>query len=110
MSKKDVEKYAAQITAQYSELIDILHDLEKEAAENLVEPERIERLKDQIAPIKQNYERISYIMYLYNKPTRKNKQPRYEQMNKKLLKKLSSSNSPEAVLKENDEILTKIGK
>ena len=57
MSVKAVKRYYDQICDQYKEMLENIKDLEKEAAEGLVEPERIERLKEQIAPIKQNYER-----------------------------------------------------
>ena len=68
MSKKAVDKYFEQICEQYHEMLENIHDLEKECANGIVEPERVERLKSQIEPLKQNYERWSYMMFLLNQP------------------------------------------
>lgn len=109
MSVKAVRRYYDQITSQYQEMLENIKDLEEEAAEGIVEPERIERLKEQIAPIKQNYERWSYMMFLLNEPNRKKKQSCYARQNKKRLEKLSSENSLEQVLAENTEALKHVG-
>lgn len=109
MSVKAVKKYYDQICEQYCEMLQDIRDLEKEALEGLIEPERIDRLKDQIAPIKQNYERWSYMMFLLNQPQRKSKYKRYEQQNKKLLSTLSKENSVESVIKENNDAIKSIG-
>lgn len=110
MSVKAVKEYYNQVCEQYKEMMDNIHDLEKEAENNLVEPERVDRLKEQVAPLKENYERISYIMFLLNQPNRKSKHPKYKQMNKKLLSKLDSRNSTESILEENRNCIQKVGK
>jgi len=109
MSVKAVRKYYDQICEQYQEMMENIHDLEAEAAQGMVEPERIERLKAQIAPIKQNYERWSYMIFLLNQPERKKKQPRYKAQNRRLLNSLSRGNSLEGVLEENREALKHVG-
>ena len=98
MSIKHVNEYYSQICSQYKEMIQDIKDLEKEAEQGLVEPERIKRLEDQVAPIKTNYERWSYMMYLLNLPTRKEKQKRYERQNKKFLKAISDTNKIDAII------------
>ena len=109
MSVKHINKYYSQICEQYAEMVQDIQDLEKEAAEGLIEPERIDRLKDQIAPIKQNYERWAYMMFLLRQPNRKDKIKKYEQQNKKLLNTLSQSNSIPAIIAENQTALNHIG-
>ena len=59
--------------SDYTEMIDALHDMEKEASEGLVAPEKLDQLKNMVEPIKNNYMRISYIMYLLNLPNRESK-------------------------------------
>ena len=86
MSIKHVNKYYNQICEQYKEMINDIKDVEREAEQGLVEPERVDRLKTQIEPIKQNYMTLSYIMYLLNEPQKKRKQVRYAKQNNKLLK------------------------
>lgn len=109
MSVKAVRRYYNQICDQYHEMLENIHDLEVEAAQGMVEPERIERLKEQVAPIKQNYERWSYMMFLLNQPERKEKQSRYKSQNRNLLSSLSKNNSLDAILEENSEALKHIG-
>ena len=110
MSKKDVEQYYNTITEQYHEIVQDIKDFEKETAEGLVEPERVERLKEQIAPIKNNWERWTYMMFLLNQPQRKSKHKAYQERNKKLLLNLSENNSLKAVLDENTNARKNIGK
>ena len=105
MAVKHVQDYFNQICNDYHELLDTLHDMEEEYNRKLVSPETLENLKKQIQPIKNNYETISYIMYLLNMPAKKGKKKRYEGQNKKLL---SHSKSLQEVRKENKNILTSI--
>ena len=108
MSIKHVNKYYDQICDQYQEMLENLKDLSTEAEKGFVEPERVTRLEQQIAPIKQNYERWTYMMFLLRQPNRESKIPRYEQQNKKLLSSLSKDNSLSAVLRENNQVLTEM--
>lgn len=110
MSVKAVRKYYDQICEQYHEMIELIHDLEKEAEQDLVEPERIERLKEQVAPIKQNYERWTYMMFLLNQPERNSKHEKYKRQNSRLLKNLNKQNDLDSVLEENKASLAQVGK
>ena len=110
MSVKAVRKYYDQICEQYHEMIELIHDLEKEAEQDLVEPERIERLKEQVAPIKQNYERWTYMMFLLNQPERKSKHEKYKRQNSRLLQNLDKQNDLDSALEENKASLAQVGK
>lgn len=109
MSKKAVEKYYKQICNQYVEMLQDIRDLEQEVAKGIVPPEFIDRLEEQIAPLKQNYERWAYMMFLLNQPQRKSKHPAYKERNKKFLNSLDTSNSIEATIAENESTLKHIG-
>ena len=109
MSVKHVNKYYKQICEQYQEMIDDIKDFEKEVEQGLVEPERVERLRNQVAPIKQNYERWTYMMFLLHQPNRKEKIKKYQKQNKALLSKLDDNNSLQSVLDENTEAIKHIG-
>ena len=78
MAKKDVDAYFKQICNDYKDMIDALHDMEEEAAKNLISPDRLEAMKSQVDVVKNNYMRISYIMYLLNRPNRKSKTAKYD--------------------------------
>ena len=73
MAVKDVVEYYNQVANQYTLLIEDLKDFEKECQEGIVEPEKLDQIKDNIQPLINNYNTLSYIMFLLNQPTRKEK-------------------------------------
>lgn len=101
MSKKHVEDYFNQICDDYHEMVETLKDMEEECNNGLVAPERVEQLKKVLEPIKINYMRISYIMYLLHMPTRKQKQKRYEKQNSPF--KFRSCDTLKSVREENKQ-------
>lgn len=109
MSVKHVKDYYRKICSQYDEMIENIKDLEREAEKGFIEPERVDRLREQVAPIKTNYERWAYMMFLLNQPNRKSKHKKYEKQNLRLLSSLSEDNSLEAVIKENENTMKNIG-
>lgn len=109
MAVKDVKRYYDIICEQYQEMVDNIKELEREAEKGLIEPERVDRLKEQVAPLKTNYERWSYMIFLLNQPSRKTKKPRYAKQNKKLLNAISQNNTADSVIDENVETLKHIG-
>lgn len=110
MSKKDVDNYYNEICDQYSQLIEEIHDFEKECEQGLIEPERLDKIKENIQPLKNNYMTISYIMFLLNQPVRKSKKRAYEKRNEKLLKFIDSKYTKDGVLKQNKAVLDAFNK
>lgn len=105
MAKKHVDEYFNEIANQYLEMVESLKDIEKEASEGLVDPDRFEMMKQSFEPLKTNYMRISYIMYLLNQPNKKSKQKRYQEQNQKLLHKFKN-HTLEDIKKENSNIIS----
>ena len=105
MSVKHVEAYYKQICEQYQEMVNDIKEFEALALEGMVAPELVDRLKEQIQPLKINYERWAYMMFLLHQPARPQKQPRYKRQNKKLLESLDKTNSIESTIKENQNVL-----
>lgn len=70
MARKDVEKYYDDVAAQYSEMLENIREVEEAVQTKLVSPDFLGNLQKQIAPMKENYMRISYIMFLLNKPSK----------------------------------------
>ena len=101
MSVKSLENHYNQVVAQYTEMLNDLKDMEKELAEGLVDPDFINNLKANIAPIKQNYEWWSYVMFLLHEPQRKAKKEKFRKMIQKKIEKLDPAESPKAVLDVN---------
>ena len=104
LSRKHFDDYYNKICSQFFSLNKVFDDLSKEVAEGMVEPERLEQLKVTIQPIKDSYQTLSYIKYLLDQPQKRRKQPRYKDMNKKLLK-ISEGHQAEDVLNNNKQIL-----
>lgn len=108
MSKRHVDEYFNTIANQYQEMLHALKDMEEECKNNLLDPDRLEQMKSLIGPLKENYMRISYIMFLLNKPDKESKLKEYEERNQKLLSKIPEKDKLEAIQEENQKIIDKI--
>lgn len=105
MSVKSLENHYNQVVEQYTEMLNDLKDMEKELAEGLVSLDFIDNLKANIAPIKQNYEWWSYVMYLLHEPQRIAKREKYRKMMKVKIDKLDPNEDPKKVLESNKNCL-----
>ena len=103
MAVKHIKEYYNEVCNQYSEMLSEIRDFEKEASQGLIEPERLDQIKESIKPLMNNYQTLSYIMFLLNKPSRKEKEKRYERQNKKLLSKIEKQFTKDGILKENTD-------
>lgn len=108
MSKKDLEQYYNQMTAQYKDLQKEVHEFEQDAANNMMPPEALQDFKDSISPFMVNWQRVTYLMYLLHKPVKKEKQEQYADKSKPLLEKVGKENTGESVLEENTQIIEKV--
>lgn len=105
MSVKALEEHYNQVVDQYMEMLNDLKDMEKELADGLIDPEFMNNLKANIAPIKQNYEWWSYVMYLLHEPQRIAKRNKYRRVMSKSIENLDPTESPEAILESNKAYL-----
>lgn len=103
MAVRHIKEYYEKMADQYMEMQDNIKEIEKDLANGLVEPEFLERLQEQIKPLKDNYLTLSYIMFLLNQPNRDSKVKKYEQQNKKLLSSIPFENTKEGKISQNDE-------
>ena len=109
MALKDVKIYYYSILNQYLEMKASLADFDEALQNNFITEDQLEAVKADIAQIEQNYNRLSYIMYLLELPQRKEKKALFNNRNKKLINKLSTLNcSDEAVYDENKSALDHI--
>lgn len=107
MSVKHFKKYYNEVCNQYMEMIDDLKEFEQMASNNIIEPERLESIKQEMIPLKSNYQTLSYISYLLNLPNKKDKQKKYERVNKHLLK-ISKGKQEKDIINENNKTLNNI--
>lgn len=78
MSVKHVKAYYEEVCQQYHDFIEELKDFEELCANGMVSPETIEMAKKTIEPLKDNWMKLNYIMWLLNKPNRKENARKYE--------------------------------
>ena len=105
MSVKHVKEYYNKISAQYLEMQELIKEMETECTNSMKSPEFLENLKISIKPIKEQYNNLSYIMYLLNQPNRKEKQKRYIQQNKNILKNIDEKYKQDSVISNGEKIL-----
>ena len=90
MAVRDIVNYYNEVANQYLDMKHELEDFTELAKKGMFEPERLDAIKDSVKPLMQNYETLSYIMFLLNKPTKKSKWERYEKTNRKRTSQMKS--------------------
>lgn len=108
MAVKDIKKYFDEVANQYSDMLAELKDFEKLAEDGLFAPERLEQIKQQIQPLVNNYQTLSYIMFLLNKPVRKEKHKKYEKQNQKMLKTIDKKFTKDGIIQTNQEVINEL--
>ena len=108
MSVKHVKDYYEQVAQQYQDMLTELKDFEDLAMNEMFDPERLEQIKESIQPLLRNYETLSYIMYLLNKPNRGSKAKKYEKQYAKQVSKLHPSTTKEGVIATNNGVLNNL--
>lgn len=105
MSVKHVKNYFDQICDLYHELFENLKELQQEAEQGLISPEKFEQYKKTIEPIKTNYERWSYMMFLLNLPNKKEKQKVYKKSRKEEIAEFEMMRLDKIAITESEEAL-----
>lgn len=105
LARKHLVDYYNTVAEQWVVLKADLADFEQECREGIIEPEKLEQIKENIQPLLNNYETLSYIMFLLNKPAKKEKEKRYVQQNKKFLKSIDPKFTKEGLIEENKNVL-----
>lgn len=106
MAVKDVLKYYEEVSAQRNDMIAELRDFEALAMNNMFDPDRLEQIKQSTQPLMRNYEMISYVVYLLNKPTKKSKHSKYDKAMSKTLNSISKENTKEGVMHTNSAVVS----
>lgn len=110
MSVKHVKEYYDKVASDYVMMKKTLEELEKTAQispnENL--NQNIINIKQAVDKLKENYMRISYIVFLLNMPNKKEKRKNYENYEKKKLNKIPEEHRLDAILQEDKESIDTI--
>ena len=78
MSVKHVKAYYEEVCNQYHEYLEELRDFEQLCMQGLVPPEQIDNAKKLIEPLKDNWMKLNYIIWLLNQPNKKDKIAKYK--------------------------------
>jgi hypothetical protein len=108
MALRDVKEYYFKMLSQYLEMKADLADFEQALKDGFITEEQMQGAIDEVNKVQQNYERLSYIMYLLNLPKRKSKQKKYKAntVNAALATEFKARNADvEAVELENKDAL-----
>ena len=76
MAIRDVKDYYFKMLSQYMEMKADLPDFEQALKDGFITEEQMQAAFDEVDRVQQNYERLSYIMYLLNLPNREAKRKR----------------------------------
>lgn len=104
MSMLDVKAYFVEVENQYKEMYQFLKDIENSGQENQISKENLEVIKENALVIKANYERLAYIMYLFNIPKSKKGKKKYND------KIVIQGADKQTVIDENTYVLNNIKK
>ena len=77
MALKDVKQYYYDMQAQLIAAKNDLADFESALADGYITEDKLEAIKDELATMQINYDRLTYIMYLFGLPNRPKKKKRY---------------------------------
>lgn len=106
MAVKDVRDYYERMTSDYMEMKRVLEEMEKMSEEGASSAlKNIDNIREQVRLLESNYKRLSYIMFLLNKPTKKSKGERYIRSEKKRLNAIPNEDKMEGVINENSNII-----
>ena len=107
MSIKHVKKYYHQQSNQYMQMLNTVKELQKMANNGEYSNEQLSFIQQLIAKLKENMDRISYIVYLLQLPNRSKKEKKFREANKELEEAMSDFNDV-SVEEENSNILKEL--
>lgn len=106
MALKHVKEYYFKIQEQYLELLSDVPEYDKALKEGKFTQEQFDNAVKQLEIVKENYERISYIMYLFTLPQRDKRLDKHIQQHKATRDYFKTSGaSIDAILSENGDAL-----
>lgn len=107
MAKKHVMNYYYTVQNQYLKMKNMLDLFEKQVKEGKGSLETLDAVKETTGRLKENFDRIAYIMYLLNTPAKKKKSNRYDKQNKELKDYLETSDLNH-IKDENENVLVQL--
>ena len=113
MALKDVKDYFYSLQSSYLSMKELVEQLDKDLKEGKVQEFQVEQSRILLQAIKTNYDRLAYVMFLFEKPNNRTKSSKYNnnKANQKLANYFKTNKATkEDTLKENEEALAKLRK
>ena len=104
MAYKHVKQYYKEVENLYFQMLADAKEYDEALKAGFLTQEQVDEATKLMAPIKQNYERLSYIMFLFNQPNRPQKVQKYNNSNKKISSAVATFGK-EAVIQECEDTL-----
>jgi iron uptake system EfeUOB component EfeO/EfeM len=106
MALKQVKNYYLQVQEQYLEMVNDAKDFDEAIKKGLIDQAQYDQAQTLLNRVKENYERLSYIIYLFYQPNRDKKVAKFNNQHKELVKHFNSAgSSKESILEENSDML-----
>jgi iron uptake system EfeUOB component EfeO/EfeM len=106
MALKQVKNYYLQVQEQYLEMVNDAKDFDEAIKKGLIDQAQYDQAQTLLNRVKENYERLSYIIYLFYQPNRDKKVAKFNNQHKGLVKHFNSAgSSKESILEENSDML-----
>lgn len=96
MALKQVKDYYKSVEKLYFDMVHSLEEMSEEFKKGNVTEEELNKLLAPVNNIKDNYLRLSYVMYLFAQPKRGKKRPKYEEQERELLRRFKDLSIDEA--------------
>ena len=113
MARRHLVQYFVELESNYAQMLEDVNELEKSYKSGNMDYERYAQLRDvltpKIEPLKEEYERLSYVMFLLNIPNRVKKEDRYKKEYSTYFAYLDKF-SKEKIVDESSDFLAKFKK
>lgn len=111
MALIDVKLYYKQLEEQYLNMVTMMNEVDKEYKSGSISQEQFDFLVNQVQKVKENYERISYILFLFNIPKSQKNRKKFKNISTSLSKTYTKSHLDEkSLINENSYVLKEIEK
>lgn len=111
MALRDVKEYYYKVQAQYLEMKADLEDFNEALQAGHITEDQLAGVKNDVFQLEQNYNRLTYILFLLEQPRRKEKVKCFKKRNEGLLNYFTDTqSSKEEVLLENESVLVHLRK
>lgn len=110
MSIKHFKEYYKEMSLQHKEMLAELEEFQELASKNMIDPDVVANFKESMQPLLDNYQTMSWVAFLLNKPNATKKQAKYHRQYQPMIDKLDKSKDLDSMVKTNEQVLDNLQK